>query len=529
MSFLELNGWAVPVALGGGRKDELIGNMDRAYSGRPIKSVRAYKREFDFETIRIPEGDAAALRGIINGVGNLWKFDESIYAESGLGMQAASTGYTLEPGEAADGAAVEHFYSSSSKRDPGANTGQGALWVGNAATNDLAADRRNAENAPTGYTAGGAASLSGSTTHYWQGTKSLQVDIAAVVGGGTAYVQETGLSYPNGTKIIFSVYVKPTAVNQVVFMRGHDVTNGASSFTSYTLPSTNTWYRLIESVDVSGATCTSVQIDLADYSGSAVRFYADGFQVEGQIASGVSQPTAWVDGSRVETAISPNSYDWMDETGNYTINFWTAGQNETADYGTVALIRGEIDPRTSNLKTFELSVSGDNIRVTSGNIENGTISVTKACTTPGGFDGAWHMITVVARTIPATGEPVYSWYYDGTLYASDTTSGYVPEFCCGEITRFRIGYNSSGSRIYNGWLSDLFVLPYAMNASQISGIYSHGPMPPHPYIDASGDFCSNGNSIEVLGESEGSSYESYASSGTHLNNAQSVQFKLRER
>lgn len=153
------------------------------------------------------------------------------------------------------------------------------------AVNLLVADARNAENAPTGYTAMGFAFLEAETDIVWQGSRSLKVVWTAF--GDGAYT--TPVAGTAGVTYTGSVYVAGTA-GKNLRVSLYDATHATTAFVDVVLAATNVFERVEVPLTIVADT---VDLRLCVVSGNVGGgyFYCDGWQIEEFTAVA----TAWTD------------------------------------------------------------------------------------------------------------------------------------------------------------------------------------------------------------------------------------------
>jgi hypothetical protein len=78
MSFLEVNGWPVPVAVDESDTDQkIIGDTADSFSGVVLTNIRARRDLLDFETVFTSQADGRAIVGLLEGRGHHWSFDNA--------------------------------------------------------------------------------------------------------------------------------------------------------------------------------------------------------------------------------------------------------------------------------------------------------------------------------------------------------------------------------------------------------------------------------------------------------------------
>jgi hypothetical protein len=99
MPFATLNGITLP-ARSCSMQLVRVGERSRAFSGRSRKSARALKREWSIETPPLEPTEARAWRGLLEGEGHVWSFDDAttgLYSAKGQGPSFQSGASLVTP------------------------------------------------------------------------------------------------------------------------------------------------------------------------------------------------------------------------------------------------------------------------------------------------------------------------------------------------------------------------------------------------------------------------------------------------
>jgi len=501
--FLKLNGAPVPVQLGTARKRyREFGSRRPSYTGGARMQIRARKREYDMQSIMLPKSDVDALVGMINGEGDIWPFDSSIYSSKGI-TSGGTPVYTLHDELAADG-------------DPVLDAGQygGSMEISFSTTNELLADSRDAENAPTGFLALAGATLSGDTSNFWQGTKSLKTITAAAPSSGFYVNGPIGPFLINDT-LHGSVYLKGDSGGELVTVYVRDVANGTNGTLVNATLQANTWTRVEANITL-GAASADVRIYVINQGSGAYTFYADGLQLEVQ-----DWVTGWVDGSRGIPQFRVTSVKYL-RTPNTTFNFWTKGP----PFGRTALgypfyLRS--DGLAQLWARGLYHGAGNRLQFI---IKDAATGATSTLEVVNPWDGGWHMVTCVSRAVAGPGEYRQEIFIDG-ISVAQASADFTPDYT--EYDQLFFG-EIGEVNAWNGKLDDFLAAPYAASPDMIAGWYAAGrAMGAVPTLIATGDFVCQ-QELEVVGEARGTNYRPYVDdSGNYLNNAQQLQFKLWER
>jgi hypothetical protein len=96
MAFLTINGYELPVLdASADVSTESIGYEARSYSGKLLQSTRGRARIVKATTPILTATEAAAVRGLLQGLGHYWEFND---AYSSRGLSASSGSYTIAGG-----------------------------------------------------------------------------------------------------------------------------------------------------------------------------------------------------------------------------------------------------------------------------------------------------------------------------------------------------------------------------------------------------------------------------------------------
>jgi hypothetical protein len=508
MSFLELNGRPISVASFEESVRE-VGSRAYGLDGTPLVDRLAQKRTWKAETTPLLRGEATAVKAIVQGLGHSWPFDVDDYSDKGLPAESGAV-RTLRSGTAADGDPVylESKYT-------------GAVAVESAITNILGADSRDAENAPTGYSAINAAVLAADASNYWQGTKSLKVTTNGSYPTDGAYTTAVDPGAGSAGKTYSgSVYVKAPSNNELVKIRLYDVTNAAAGPWTYSLAMTaDTWYWLVCTITIGGSDCRSIRLEIEEQVGNTVSvFYCDGFQVEEN-----EVPTSWVDGSR---SVGVLGYDSQIVFGalDLTVNIWARSLYYDSS-STRYLVFISSDSNANRFVVFR-DTSADKVSFTTTDVLAGnwdTLSDTGTWN-----DEEWHMITAVLRANPTSVEHIKELYVDGVLADYSDPAG-VPELTL--TTYLEIGSALGGEQFSGGLIDDLLIVPYAASATQIANWYAFGrAQPALPRVLVHGDAIRETDlSVEAIGKLSGGPYIQAVNDGTWQAHLEQLSFELEDR
>src|SRR3990167_6718991 len=149
MSFLRVNGWALPVADSSvSEAHDLGGDFSRSFSGSLLSDERYDKRVWSGQTAPVTEMVAEAIKGIVRGLGHVWSWDSDLYSSKGLGV-SGSTSAARRTAIAVDGSDIQDTHG------PYYKYGDHSLSSDPAVTNLLAGNQRDGteDTTTTGFTA----------------------------------------------------------------------------------------------------------------------------------------------------------------------------------------------------------------------------------------------------------------------------------------------------------------------------------------------------------------------------------------
>jgi hypothetical protein len=99
MAFLTINGYELPVLdASADVSTESIGYEARSYSGKLLQSTRGRARIVKATTPILTATEAAAVRGLLQGLGHYWEFNDK-YSSRGLSAASGSSTHTVSGGK----------------------------------------------------------------------------------------------------------------------------------------------------------------------------------------------------------------------------------------------------------------------------------------------------------------------------------------------------------------------------------------------------------------------------------------------
>lgn len=530
MSFLELNGWALPV-IRAVHKVKEIGSRKESFSGGELRDRRTAKDIFQCNTPPLSERDANALIGLVqgNGDGVSAKQTDSTYSSKG---EAASASVLTLQGQ----------YSSANPRHTGDKTGAEALpafGVGSqdstrqvepATSNILPADARNAENAPTGYT-GIALTPTGDTTYYWQGSKSVKALAPSGSGERGVYASANPGTGSNGKTYIGSVWVychytalpSPTSRHPDVYL--YDATNATTSALVTVDCTDDKWHRIYVSHTITGGDSSDLRLVVSDQN-VAIQFFCDAWQIEEQPSGWPAYPTAWVDGSRA--------------AGDWTFPGLVQGKVEASACMCYATAPASPAP-SSNAVLLKFSASyvqrftlyrpaGTTSLILYVKDAYGLSSQTLTATDV--WDDEWHLIAAVCRPQALSGQNTLEIWVDGVLAAS-STAALNKNYGVLNATGCEIGHEGN-SNFWLGYIGHWQLVPYASATEQIKGAYTNEFIALNEVPRMPPDLALRGDiSEKALGLFKGRFIEARNFQGRKTtswsNNLRKLKFELREK
>ena len=482
MSFLRVNGWAIPMRDQSAEEEHVMGgDFARSFSGSPLSDERFDKRIWSGQTPPVTEMVALAIRGAVRGLGHLWSFDSDLYSSKGL--TPGSTVGSRRIATAADGSSV---VSSDNVAESKFGAYSGTVEPG--CTNLLTQNQRDGTEAAattvfTGLATGGLTSV---TTQKLQGSRSLRVVTFASQDG----VETTTNACSALTSYAGSAYVW-TVADRSVKLELYDNIAGTLISTVFTARA-GKWTRLAV-VATTTAGATTLQLRFRDNEAGGATFYLDALQLEaGSIA------TTWADGTRAAGDLGYNP-SLVTSAMDFTFNAWvrmpTANPSSGSTLASFGLLAGTFV--TNYCFIYRAGAANSIVFETAGSAS----STLTYSTNP--WNGAWRMVTCVFRKNPETGENGKEIYIDGALVTSSSpASTAFPDLS--QATNFHLG-SYAGSLFRLGALSDSLMddamfLPYAAPADQIAAWYNMGEaMPPLSRVYADGGAVAD-SALTVLAE-----------------------------
>ena len=512
MSFLTVNGWAIPILDGSPSEEHDIGgDFARTLTGARFSDELYDKRVWKGTTPPVTEMVAEAVKGAVRGLGHAWAFDGSLYSSKGLGPTGSTAG-VFAPGQGSVGLSGNSVSDelTDAAGTAGSKYGSHALRPQGAITNVLAANQRDVEDGTTGFTALGAATRAANTAQALQGLQSLAVTGMAA---GTDGVQVDAIPVTASHGYVFSVYVQNASVlgGSIDFEAIGDVAGSLATLSAQNVGYSE-WNR-IDFTFTAGASDSTVDIKITRNS-TITSMWIDALQMHSTTTStrGTQKSEAWVDGSGAAHDLEYSASFLTGATG-LTISLWA--RVDIGDTGTDNYLVAITKTTGVAAQSFVIAVDGASLRVVPG---GGSFSLTGTLTT------GWKLITLVIRPNAETGENEGELYLDGVSIDTTATVGTFVNF-----DALHVGHNS-GSDIPDALIDDLVVLPYAAPAEQVLAWYDMGKALPalsRYYVD--GDAMpDDAATVLAEGDARTSAYAAAHRSGSFRSNLRQVDIEVWE-
>lgn len=472
MSFLTLNGMAIPLARGGNVEPQTGGAFGRAFDGTPLSDRRYRKHRWRFQTVTLPPEDARLIEAIVDGEGDHFSFDGDAFSDKGVGL-ITGTAASVAIGSAADGApVVDKFGVSSSYR------GSGYLRPDTGYTNKLSGSGEadfEASISAWSNVSGGTRSID--AVKSLEGNRSMKVTTTAPGDG----VDSSGHVFGAGVTPTCSIFVNPTSTTSIKLALFRDGSTAASSSISC---AANTWTRMwvTAPLDAVGGT-----YKLRVTSNVSSRVFSVDAALLDDAATGTDGHFPWaLPASPTSTHDAAYPVSLMSEAIEaITVNLWAKGLTGGPAVG--AFMISAIGPSTID-NTFSLlsqSASNNLVFATFGD-GGGSDLLTETAV----WDGAWHMITAVLRLDPPTGRSSKELYLDGVLVAS-SNPGALPSPAL--LQDIYVGHEA-GAGQWNDPLDELSISPFAWTPDYITAVFGGTVQAAQaPRLNANGDVMRNIN------------------------------------
>jgi len=466
MSMIKISGRTISVA----KLDEAqpeVGSRKQAVDGTILIERIGHLRKWTGKTPALSPDQADVVRKLVRGDGDTWPFSADIWSSKGLNDEAG-TQFTLE-GDGDDDVAVTNAYAMA-----------GSVYISAASVNLFSANVRTGTDTSsdtTDWVSVSGATLSSDTSAYWQGSRSLKV----VSLGANDGAETPAIAISASTAYTCSFYIRSAVAATLSVELEGDV---SGSLLDDTFAATTEWMRVVKTVETAPGD-SDLTLRIYDAAGGET-FYVDGVQMEELDAA-----TAWVNGTRAadDSLTYPAAKVRPLFKNDFTVQCWFAVHDNSsfsgADQPLFAATNSEGSAPTEGIEIYESS--GEVIATVYGG--DGTPDLSVSDSSAAWNDGAFHLVTVVLKRTPGTGEFNLTLYLDGTSVDTDNGTEFPAKDA---VSIFEVGSWRDGALQGNCKIEDLMVLPYAANAEQVTYWYAQSgggaPMSALPKVYVQGDF-----------------------------------------
>ena len=522
MAFMNLNGWAVPIA---SCELSMQGIAEsRGYSPNGIYQMQrnGTARVWRCRSGLLTSEERDTLIDVLShrGDGWVWPLASTANGVEYVVSSSSSMAYSdkFRPPQNTEAKATIHSTYGADRRrvyDWNGNAigpfehGESSVEVGVGTTNLLSAANADPET-NADLTAAGSATLN-TSTRAWTGSGSVEVVTTASTSDGVSTSTVTGLSLSSGY-LIGSVHIGGNGSSEQLDLELFADTGGGlvavGTPAAITLSAdTAIWRRYYVAWAISG-TVTSAKLEVRNQVASVQTFYVDGLQLE-NVAK--QYPSPWVDsgsdpwtaGSGVRPAGQLNYDHWM---GDAFRDGWTIAAWVNLQWVSAAGSRYVVRTHGSTERALLFHTSANQVALQILNAAGGSIGGGGSAVSVLG----WHHWA--GTYDPAT--TTLKLYLDGALDTTWTSwsgvAGFEPGLASGD---FSIG--SSGSSENDiGPLGPIHVLPFYVPASVVSGWYQSGtdarPSPRMMPLSVSGDCLQTGDrAVSVYGQVDSTPHEPF--------------------
>jgi hypothetical protein len=528
MSFLNLNGWAVPIV---SCEPSHIGiSPRRGYSPNGIYQFQrnSYARSWSCRTGLLTSEERDVLTEMLGHRGDGWRWSlqgtapagvhtdsKFFYSDKRRAAQSAEEVATVVSAYAADGARVYDWNYNPVSPCEGS---EGAVCVDEGSTNLYTANRAHptANGHLTNVSSGTHAADS---TRFWTGSGAVNVNCTADGDGVRADFTAT-----IGQPYVLSAHVYAREDDQVVKCRYWNSSPAEIATVTYTLPTAGSWYRL--KVSGTQTTTTTGQIRVTSFGGGAMDFGIDGLQAELQTTG---HPTAWIAGGSpgVTRAAGILDYDLFttDFTRGITISAWVNHQTNSDAVSRSIVDIGET--QKNQVRLYRVGSGFYQFLVYDGQGNSLEPAIAESL-------GVHHIVGVYDRQ--ANSSTIYvdggaSGVTDSSWNGADGHNFWDASRGTGD---FSIGtFSAAGSANWHGTIGSVQILPYPVPASVVTGWYDSGSdaraQPGVLPMGAYGDFTQFGEErVDVYGQLDSAPHEPWWNGATFEKRGGRVAFTLFE-
>lgn len=483
MAVLRINGYAVEGRIGYESTRAEI-QVRREYSPNGLYQLgrNSVARAWRFTTRMLPREVALALAAMVQQRGECWTWGltgapngvlyvdgnavPEVWSQTRRVSQSLESIGTIISAYGADGARV-YDWNGNAYGMCEASTGSLLIEPG---TTNIATANMFDPSTTTGFTGDtGSETIGTDTSNYWTGSSSIKV---TTTGGneGVRIGTVTGQTdYTLSTFVKFSQNF--ITANGVMNIRVYDNTAAAYIGSNQQLTPTvaDAWYRVFANGSPAGGASSNVSLALFTSAfDPATDFWVDGAHFEAEIND--SYPTAPLDPGTINysgsgAGVRPAGVlDFDTFVASHTNGFTVAAWVNVQFTGSAA-IRSIIDAGDGTPRGYLIiNTSNQPLFVPVSSVGGGLTPTGSA------LSAGWHFLVGVYNRSNNT---AYL-YVDGDLDASDNTWGGARQYWDIENIAgdFSIGtQGGAGSLTAPGPLGPMFILPYALPASIISGMY----------------------------------------------------------
>jgi hypothetical protein len=470
MAYLKLNGWTVPIKQDSGQ----MRVAEVATRGRSPNNAYFWgrsnrpKRTWSFETTPLSSADAQSLLTLLNQDGDYWDFQSTtrpldtavanLASQKGSSLSAAGS-HTIQTRLAADGTPCYDFDGYAVT--PWSQGNPGAVWQEPSSTNILSAD--NAHPTTNGHlTDVEGGTHAADTTRYWRSTASVAVSTTETGDG----VATSATAASAATRYECTLWIRGRGASEAVQIQFADDVGGfgAAATEDFTLPA-NAWRRIRVVHTTAGGT-TTVTARVLNNGDVAQTWNVAGLQVEAQ----AFRPTTWLAGTTSRT-FAVNNYRnpaYLRSEG-VTIGCWiNLLVSQASTNGADVFWIGPETTTSTGLQITAGNVPAYFVITVDINAGSGRSYLSTAGSALTAGAGWKHLVGVYN---PAT--LTASFYIDGTLVSTDTTwTGYKTLQTEDLPNTVYFGSGLAGLAPFHGPIAGAFVLPCALSASAVAGLYS---------------------------------------------------------
>lgn len=476
MSFLTLNGWAIPVASAKEKSVE-IGGRGRSFDGSYQSEIRKRKRIIECTTPPVKELLAEAIKGIVNGDGDVFPFSSDVYSDKGVAPETATSYGTVESVIPEDGSYsfLRTYFQQSHPGLTGSYSAEasplrtGVLSISPISANLVPDSLNDCESAPTGCSVIGTATLTGDTSIFWRGTKSLKVvpvgyPSGVEIGDGAANnIDLGGSSATKNYNCTFYLY-NPDTVSNTYYVKLRDETNTTDGLqVAHSVPR-QSWVKISALIAIGGSACRDLRIQITSSSDT---FYVDNIQVTEGL------PTVrYTDASgHVSDSLQFARSSLLDGFGDFSFGVWLFKEHAyrlTGD-STILLMQaaGEGDGSIDSTVKLYYDHSASKVVFQTTDTSGTSRYLSSGVTT---YDLEWFFVGISYRVNPESGEACKTLtLISESIGTSTVTDDTQHDVVLDAIQDLYFG-STSGAGSFQGLFGQACVYPFAVPAEFWEGV-----------------------------------------------------------